>query len=467
MAVAVEAINQRPRGSIPRPVAGDNIDVFERFQKMRPPTFYGTTDPIVAEHWLKSMLKLMEPLECTNAQKRFQTKFNEKYFPESFRDEKVSQFFKLEHENPTVMQYEGRFAKFSRYALTIVSEEKVRLRKFRDGLLPGIRSKLCCFNFTRYAQVVNKATRVEKDIDQMMKTRTPFRDSSNRDRPAPLPTSLAVADKRVKTSSYLGILYEYYGKPGHVIKFCFKRARDEGNKPRPPATQFHPLNQWLCHLSPVDLRFKGPLLRYKLELPRYECSTISLVSSSIAKELNLELNRLEKPLVIAFPMGGFVETSREEHKEHLRNVLKTLQERQLYAKLSKCDFWKEEVKFLGHVVKKEGIPVDPAKVEVVVKWERPDTVTEELKKRLTTAPMLTLLEEGAKYVVYSDTFQTGLGCVLMQNEKVIAYASRHLKKHKENYPTHDLELAAVVFTLKIWTHSYMVRNLNYFVITRA
>ncbi|WRX29421.1 Reverse transcriptase/retrotransposon-derived protein [Theobroma cacao] len=77
---------------------------------------------------------------------------------------------------------------------------------------------------------------------------------------------------------------------------------------------------------------------------------------------------------------------------------------------------------------------------------------QELKNRLTSTPILTLLVNGKEFVVYSDASKLGLGCVLMQDEKVIAYASRQLKKHETNYPTHDLELAAVVFTLKIWRH---------------
>ncbi|XP_058103484.1 uncharacterized protein LOC131247055 [Magnolia sinica] len=234
---------------------------------MRPPTFSGTTDPIVAEQWLKRMLKLMEPLGCIDAPKvtlatfalegeadewwdstrrivgaeylwtweRFQTKFNEKYFPESFHDEKVSQFFKLEQGNMMVAQYEAYFAEISRYVPTIVNEERVRLRKFRDGLRLKIRSKLCYFDFSRYAQVVDKATRVEKDIDQMMKAQTPFRDSSSRIRPAPLPPSLTMVDKRAKTSSYPGMPCNYCGKSGHTAMFCFRRARDEGDKPRPLA----------------------------------------------------------------------------------------------------------------------------------------------------------------------------------------------------------------------------------------
>jgi len=64
--------------------------------------------------------------------------------------------------------------------------------------------------------------------------------------------------------------------------------------------------------------------------------------------------------------------------------------------------------------------------------------------------MLAILERNKGYVVYSDASRKGLGCVLMQNGRVLAYASRQLKPHELNYPTHDLELAAVIFALKIW-----------------
>ena len=76
----------------------------------------------------------------------------------------------------------------------------------------------------------------------------------------------------------------------------------------------------------------------------------------------------------------------------------------------------------------------------------------ELKVKLTTAPVLTLPSGSEGYVVYSDASHQGLGCVLMQHGKVVAYASRQLKNHEKNYPTHDLELAAIVFALKIWRH---------------
>ena len=189
---------------------------------------------------------------------------------------------------------------------------------------------------------------------------------------------------------------------------------------------------------------------------------------------------------------------RENHDTHLRVVLETLRKKQLYAKLSKCEFWLNEVSFLGHIFSKQGIIVDPKKIEVVVEWKPPRNVTkvhsflglagyyrrfikgfsitatsmtrllqkivkyewsekcqrsfDKLKAFLTEAPVLTQSTYGKEYVIFSDASLNGLGCVLMQEGKVVAYASRQLKPHEKNYPTHDLELATIVFTLKIWRH---------------
>ena len=77
---------------------------------------------------------------------------------------------------------------------------------------------------------------------------------------------------------------------------------------------------------------------------------------------------------------------------------------------------------------------------------------QELKQKLVTAPVLALPDDQGDFVIYSDASYKGLGCVLMQHGKVIAYASRHLKPHEQRYPTHDLELAAIVFALKLWRH---------------
>ncbi|GJU53017.1 putative nucleotidyltransferase, ribonuclease H [Tanacetum coccineum] len=190
--------------------------------------------------------------------------------------------------------------------------------------------------------------------------------------------------------------------------------------------------------------------------------------------------------------------TQEEHVEHLRLVLELLKKEKLYAKFSKCEFWLREVQFLGHVINGNGIHVDPSKIEAVKNWKAPRTSIEvrsflglagyyrrfienfskiaksltiltqksktfdwdeeqelafqTLKDKLCNAPVLALPDGPEDFVVYYDASGIGLGCVLMQRGKVIAYASRQLKIHEKNYTTHDLELGAVVFALKIWRH---------------
>nr|GFA63129.1 putative reverse transcriptase domain-containing protein [Tanacetum cinerariifolium] len=159
--------------------------------------------------------------------------------------------------------------------------------------------------------------------------------------------------------------------------------------------------------------------------------------------------------------------NKQKHEEHLKLILKLLKKEQLYAKLSKCEFWIPKVQFLGHVIDSQGIHVDPAKIESIKDWASPKTATEicqflglvgyyrrfiEGFSKIASAPILALPEGSEDFVVYCDASIKGLGMVLMQREKVIAYGSRQLKVQEKNYTTHDLELGAVVFALKIWRH---------------
>ncbi|GJW36756.1 putative reverse transcriptase domain-containing protein [Tanacetum coccineum] len=169
--------------------------------------------------------------------------------------------------------------------------------------------------------------------------------------------------------------------------------------------------------------------------------------------------------------------SKQEHEEHLKIILELLKKEELYAKFSKCEFWIPKVQFLGHVIDSEGIHVDPAKIESIKDWTSPKSPTEirqflglagyyrrfiegfsKIAKPMTkltqkdSAPILALPEGSEDFIAYCDASKKGLGAVLMQREKVISYASRQLKIHEKNYTTHDLELGAVVFALKIWRH---------------
>ncbi|GJT65649.1 putative reverse transcriptase domain-containing protein [Tanacetum coccineum] len=215
------------------------------------------------------------------------------------------------------------------------------------------------------------------------------------------------------------------------------------------------------------------------------------------------MNRVCKPyldkFVIVFIDDILIYSkNKQEHEEHLKLILELLKKEELYAKFSKCEFWIPKVQFLGHVIDSEGIHVDPAKIESIKDWASPKSPTEIrqflglagyyrrfiegflkiakpmtkltqkkvkfvwgdkqeaafqlLKQKLCSAPILALPEGSEDFIAYCDASKKGLGAVLMQREKVIAYASRQLKIHEKNYTTHDLELGAVVFALKIWRH---------------
>ncbi|GKB73563.1 putative reverse transcriptase domain-containing protein [Tanacetum coccineum] len=124
------------------------------------------------------------------------------------------------------------------------------------------------------------------------------------------------------------------------------------------------------------------------------------------------------------------------------------------------------VQFLGHVIDSQGIHLDPAKIEAIAKslteltqknkkyiWgENQESAFQLLKQKLCEAPILALPKGNDDFVIYCNVSHQGLGAVLMQREKVIAYVFRQLKPYKENYTMHDLELGVVVFACKIWRH---------------
>ncbi|GJZ31900.1 putative reverse transcriptase domain-containing protein [Tanacetum coccineum] len=165
--------------------------------------------------------------------------------------------------------------------------------------------------------------------------------------------------------------------------------------------------------------------------------------------------------VMPFGLTNAPAKNKKEHEEHLRTILELLKKEELYAKFSKCEFWIPKVQFLGHVINSEGFHVDPTKIESIKDWVSPNSPMEirqflglagYYRRFIEGAPILALLEGSEDFVAYCDASIKGLGTVLMQRDKVIAYASRQLKIHEKNYTNHDLELGAVVFALKIWRH---------------
>ncbi|XP_052187885.1 uncharacterized protein LOC127798391 [Diospyros lotus] len=241
--------------------------------------------------------------------------------------------------------------------------------------------------------------------------------------------------------------------------------------------------------SKIDLRLGYYQLRIKAEdVPKtafrsryghYEFLVMSFGLTNAPTAFMDTMNRVFRPFLNKFVIM-FIDDiliyspSEEEHETHLR------------------------VAFLGHVISAKGISVDPTKIVAMTNWKQPWSVTEiknllglagyyrkfvegfskiatpltkltrkgvkfdwnkrckesfqTFKDKLTTAPVLAMPNGSRRFMVYTDASRNDLGCVLMQHGRVIAYGSRQLKNHERNYPTHDLELVAVVFALKIWRH---------------
>jgi hypothetical protein len=194
----------------------------------------------------------------------------------------------------------------------------------------------------------------------------------------------------------------------------------------------------------------------------------------------------------------------EEHDEHLRLLLQCIRENKLFGKLSKCSFYQSKIHYLGHVISDKGIAVDPTKVEAIMEWSALKNVSEvhsfvglvryyqrfvdgflkianpitelqkknkkfvwiekcaeafqRLKELLMTTPILKVPDMDANFLICTDASKEGLGEVLMQYSRVIAYILRKLRKHEENYAMHDLELLAIVYALRVWRHHLIGRK---------
>ncbi|GJT42457.1 putative reverse transcriptase domain-containing protein [Tanacetum coccineum] len=264
--------------------------------------------------------------------------------------------------------------------------------------------------------------------------------------------------------------------------------------------------------SKIDLRSGYHQLRVREEdIPKTAFRTryghyeiqVMLFGSTSAPAILIDLMiRVCKPyldkFVIVFTNDIMIYLkNKQEHEEHLKLILELLKKDQLYAKFSKCEFWIPKVQFLGHVIDSHGIHMDSAKIEPIKDWASLKAATETrqflglagyyrrfikgfskiaksmtkltqkkvkfdwgdkeeatfqlIKQKLCSAPILALPKGSEDFITYCDASIKGLGVVLMQREKVIAYASRKLKIHEKN-TTHDLELGAAVFALKIWRH---------------
>jgi hypothetical protein len=223
-------------------------------------------------------------------------------------------------------------------------------------------------------------------------------------------------------------------------------------------------------IRPVDISKTTFITKYGL----YEFMVMSFGLSNAPAYFMYLMNSvfidyLDKFVVVFIDDILIYSQNEQEHEKHLRKVLQRLRHCQLYAKLSKCEFWISEVLFLGHIINRDGLAVDPKKVAAILDWKAPKDVQgiksfigmagyyrrfiegfskiakpmtallakkvefkwtptcqesfEMLKQKLTIAPVLVLPDVHKPFSVYCDASYTRLGCVLMQEEKVVAYSS--------------------------------------------
>eukprot|EP00253_Pinus_taeda_P013107 PITA_13107 len=154
-----------------------------------------------------------------------------------------------------------------------------------------------------------------------------------------------------------------------------------------------------------------------------------------------------------------------EHVCHVKKVLDVLKKEKLYVKLSKCEFEKTSLGYLGHIVGRGQLKIDPSKVEAIVNWPKPTSVTkvfqwggrqnksfETLKENISTAPILALPDLQQPFEIETNANDYAMGAVLMQQKKSICYHSEKFSQAVINYPTYDKELYALVQSVKKWKH---------------
>ncbi|XP_071901009.1 uncharacterized protein [Coffea arabica] len=455
----------------------------------------------------------------------FTREFNAKFLPPLIQEKREDDFIKCRQGAVSVAEYEIQFTKLSRFAPELVATEQRRVRRFVQGLNVEIQEGLAAVRIDTFADAVERDQRVEVARAQVksFQANKRFGPSSSREPtyanapPAKVGRGMGGVNS---PGAPRGALARGAGARGTGRRdiggtSSTRQATFGGSRPKVPARLYAIDDQPLPDSSEV-VEGTLPIFHRLARVLIDPGATHSFVNPNFMSGIDVQLVRLPFDLEVRTPMGNksiitslaykncefwvgerkmlvdlvsldikgydrvfkkyldqfvvvFIDDilvyskTREEHVQHLKVVLQILREHKLYAKFSKCEFWLDEISFLGHKVSKEGIAVDPAKVEAVTMWKQPETPTEvrsflgltgyyrrfindfskitgpmteltkknnkfiwspkcessfqELKKRLVSAPVLTLPDGVEGYVVYSDASREGLGCVLMQKGK--------------------------------------------------
>ncbi|MCO5586097.1 hypothetical protein L7F22_040036 [Adiantum nelumboides] len=267
--------------------------------------------------------------------------------------------------------------------------------------------------------------------------------------------------------------------------------------------------QLQAHDNKVTVKNNYPLPRIDKLLDRLHGSKVFTKIDLRSATLNRLMQDIFRPYLDDFILVFFdnilvYSKNETDHEDHLRKVLNILREHTLYAKLSKCTFFSPKIEYLGFILSEDGISVDPAKVQDIVDWPVPTNPSElrgflgitgwyrtfikgyatiaapltnllkkgvkinwkpkhqenfdDLKQYVTTTSCLKLPDFDQPFEVVTDASGIAIGGVLIQEGRPVAFTSRKLRIHERNYPTHDLELLAIVHALKLWRHYLLGRR---------
>ncbi|XP_073137261.1 uncharacterized protein [Henckelia pumila] len=471
-----------------------------RFLQMAPKPLEGSEIPEFAENRLERMENCFEVFERGAATwVEFCTAFRLLYFPPTIRKYKVNELMNLKQARIWIYEYQQKFFELLPYCSYVANCSEDKYDLFLQGLNPDIHDSVAINDDpTSYEVLVNCCFQEENNIKRKMTFYSfqPSKSLGTRAQSFKKPCASSSSGSGSGSGSSRGV-FHFGKKQGQwlenqhldkVRKLQFRRGHEDSWLGVP--TRDHVFQILIPVFPPVrEVEFRielvpgmAPISRtpYRLELVEIGELQQHLQDLLDKEYIRPNVSSWGASILFVKKKDGFMRLCIDyihidEHAQHLRLVLQILREKQLYVMFSKCQFWIDRVVFLGHVISQKGVSVDPNMTEAILNWSRPTKASEicsffglagyyhrfiekfsriartltqltrkditfvwsseceqsfdELKNRLTTTPVLELPSGPRGYVVYTD-----------------------LKTHEGNYPLNDLELAAIVFELKIWHH---------------
>ncbi|XP_040967843.1 uncharacterized protein [Gossypium hirsutum] len=375
-------------------------------------------DPSVVENWIETTKRVLQQLDCTPREsnlglvsKRISEK---KYTGELYIEEKKQEFLVLKQGNMSVLDYEREFSRLSRYALEYVPTEADSCKRFLRGLRDEIKIQLVSLRITELVDLVERAKMIEQVLGLDKKSEI---GKSAGKRMGTTSSNLLPKRFRESRSDWRSSFSSDRGgrSRDHFIRDCLKgesatpatsqrsvptvRGRGSsrggsGSVSRGGGVRRN--NDIVTQQSEARAPARAYVVQTREEGDAHDVVTVGSQCSQIRtvrefpdvfpeelrglppdREVEFAIEVYPGQFVVVFIDDILVYSKTEaEHDQHLRIVLQTLREKQLYGKLSKCEFWLLEVVFLGHVISADGIQVDPKKIEAIVQWKAPNNVSE-------------------------------------------------------------------------------------------